>query len=159
MYASADYFQDRLRIELNILFNNNFNKQVIQMDKSLTPIFNMIIIWRNPLFVVYVNCKVAGKVRLSSINEINILSLPYIKPYTITNYGSGLFYNPIRLSLVKANCVDYKFDFPSLISSFTSTSTYQPISSSTTPSYPLISKPNWVNLDSAGKFIFIITHL
>lgn len=152
MYASVDYFQDSLRLELNILFNNNFNKQVIQMDRSLTPIFNLIIIWKNPLFAVYVNCKLAGKIMFNSINDINILSLPYIKPYTISNYGSGTFYNPIRLSLVKANCVDYKFDFPSLVSSFTTSSPYQPLPSpSMSTQHPFVNKPN---LELAGKFLF-----
>jgi hypothetical protein len=149
MYANADYFQDSQRLELNILFNNNFNKQVIQMNRTMIPIFNMIIIWRNPLFAVYVNCKLAGKVMFNSINDINILSLPYIKPYTISNYGSGLFYNPIRLSLVKANCVDNEFDFPSLVSSFTTTSSYRPISPAPT-SPPFINRPN---LESAGKSV------
>lgn len=131
MYANIDFYQDSLRLELNILFNNDFNKRVIQMDTSIRPIFNMIIIWRNPLLVVYVNCRPVGKIMFNSINDINILSLPYIKPYIVSNYGSGLFYNPIKLSLIKANCVDEKFDFPFLISSFTSTAV--PSVSSTQP--------------------------
>ena len=47
-----------------------------------------------------------------SLNDINILSLPYIKSNLISTGKIGTFYNSVALSLVKGNCADSNFAFP-----------------------------------------------
>lgn len=132
-YASANYLGSSGTIDVNLLLENVFSKRTLKLDPSFLPITNMVISWKDTSLIIYVNCKYAGQIILTSNAEIQLMAMPSLMPNVILGGGNGIFYNSIQTAFIQSKCTGLDFLFPSKSSSVISTvSTTEPTTTTST---------------------------
>ncbi len=124
---SVDFFPLVCTIEVTILIDQTYTKRVINIDKaSLLPIqSNLLILWRNPLLVVLIDCKYAGQLLYLTTPHITALSMPFKNNNIVISNVNHVFYRLIRPALIHVGCVNSDFIFPIFLNA---TAVYRPTS-------------------------------
>ena len=126
---SIDFFPLACTIEVTILIDQTYTKRVINVDKaSFLPIqSNLLILWRNPLLVVLIDCKYVGQLLYLTTPHINALSLPFRNNNMFISNVNHEFYRSIRPGLIHVGCVNSDFIFPTVLNA---TAVYRPSNAS-----------------------------